>query len=328
MEQEMCGAGPLAAELCGAQRCEEAISLLESAFAEQPCNAELCHQIGICYSGACRRHSLENLPMAAAYFERALELVPPRGSRATRARYLDSLGNARRAGRQAGKALPLLEEAARIYQELAMEEDWARTEYNLGNVCCELAGAGDASLWEQAVRHYANALHVRTERNDPARFVATAQNLGTAYRELPSGDRGANLRQAIGCYSAAFRACVALHWEGRCADLHNNLGNAYLHLPDTATSPCKNVRRALRHYALALRFRNKDSRPHEYAVTQFNRGQGYLLLACCDSGPSLRRASQCFHEALDGFLSSGDDLNARLASRRLEALDQISLPAV
>ncbi|MBK7930051.1 MAG: hypothetical protein IPJ98_22045 [Bryobacterales bacterium] len=286
MEQAMCGAGELAAERCSAQQCEDAISLLEAAFAGQPCNAELCHQIGICYSGACRRHSLVNLSMAAAYFGRALELVDTRGSGAVRARYLDSLGNARRAGHQAGEAQTLLEEAARIYRDLGMEEDWARTEYNLGNVCCELAGAGDPTSWERAVAHFAQALHVRTERDDPVRFAATAQNLGTAYRELPSGDRGDNLRHAIGCYSAAFRACVALHLAGRCADLHNNLGNAYLHLPDSPAAPCKNVKRALRHYARALRFRNKSSRPHDYAVTQFNRGQGYLLLAFCDSVPS------------------------------------------
>ncbi|MBK7927618.1 MAG: hypothetical protein IPJ98_09020 [Bryobacterales bacterium] len=328
MDQAMCGAGEPAAAQCCAQQCEDAISSLEAAFAEQPCNAELCHQIGICYSGACRRHSLVNLPMAAAYFERALALAEARGSRAVRAKYLDSLGNARRAGHRAAEALPVLAEALRIYRDLGLEEDWARTEYNLGNVCCELAGAGDSSQWEQAVQHYVNALHVRTERDDLVRFAATVQNLGTAYRELPSGDRRDNLRHAIGCYSAAFRACVALHLGGRCADLHNNLGNAFLHLPDSQEAPCKNVRRALRHYARALRFRSKDNRPHDYAVTQFNRGQGYLLLAFCESVPSLRRASQCFHEALDGFLSSGDDQNAQLVSRRLEALDRISLPAV
>jgi hypothetical protein len=39
-------------------------------------------------------------------------------------------------------AAPLLEEAARIFEALGLREDWARTEYNLGNVCCELAERG------------------------------------------------------------------------------------------------------------------------------------------------------------------------------------------
>jgi tetratricopeptide (TPR) repeat protein len=317
----------LAAEQCAAHRCESAISLLEAAFVQQPCNAELSHQIGFCYSGACRRHGQVSLPLAIAYFERAFDLVRIGGPAAVRARYLDSLGNARLADREPSAAVSPLEEAAQIYQDLGLQEEWARTEYNLGNASCELAEVGVPSMWEKAVRHYSSALRVRTEEADPVRFAATAQNLGTAYRELPGGDRVANLREAIGWYCAAFRVYAGEHMPGKCADLHNNLGNAYLSLPDPPAAPCKYVRRALRHYALALQVRTKTDRPHDYAVTQSNCGQGYLLLAACDFSGNVQPAVACFREALDGFLRCGDTAGAEIVKGRLEALKLLSSAA-
>jgi len=324
MSQENPGLEALAAEQCAAHHCENAISLLEAAFVHQPGNAELSHQIGFCYSGACRRHSQVSLSLAIAYFERALDLVRTCGPRNVRAKYLDSLGNARRADRQPARALPPLEAAGQLYQDLGLREDWARTEYNLGNMFCELAEAGSPSMWEKAVRHYLNALSVRTEKVDPARFAATAQNLGTAYRELISGDRTANLRRAIGCYVAAFRVYTAAHRVEKCADLHNNLGNVYLNLPGPPEAPCKNIRRALRHCAVALRIRARSSRPCDYAVTHFNRGQGYLLLSACDPCESVQPAATCLREALGGFLLCGDAENAGIVKLRLEALELVS----
>jgi tetratricopeptide (TPR) repeat protein len=182
-------------------------------------------------------------------------------------------------------------------------------------------------MWEKAILHYLSALRVRTEKEDPVRFAATAQNLGTAYRELPGGARSANLRKAIGCYSAAFRAYIGAHQGEKCANLHNNLGNAYLKLPDRPGALCRNVRRALRHFELALRVRNKADRPCDYGVTQFNRGQGYLLLAACDSSGNVQPAAVCFREALDGFRRCGDAVNAEMVKRRLEALDALSSAA-
>lgn len=128
--------------------------MLEAAFAQQPCNAELSHQIGVCYSGGCRRHSQVSLRLAIAYFERALDLIGIHGPGEIRAKYLDSLGNAHWADGEPAAAVPLLEEAARIYQQLGLREDWARTEYNLGNACCEAAATGVPSMWNEAVGHY------------------------------------------------------------------------------------------------------------------------------------------------------------------------------
>lgn len=310
-----------AAKQCANHDCEGAISILETAFAQQPCNAELSHQIGVCYSGVCRRHSQVSLRLAIAYFERALDLIGIHGPGEIRAKYLDSLGNAHWADGEPAAAVPLLEEAARIYQQLGLPEDWARTEYNLGNACCEAAATGVPSMWNEAVGHYSNALRVRTAKADPIHYAATAQNLGTAFRELSGGDHLANLRKAISLYVAAFGIYAGVHMPAKCADLHNNLGNLYLGLPNPPSAPCKNIHRALRHYARALALRSKTNRPRDYAVTQLNRGHGFLLLAACDSSGDVQPAAMCFREALNSFLLCGDMSHAQIARQRLDALE-------
>jgi tetratricopeptide (TPR) repeat protein len=309
-----------AAVHCAAHRCEEAIPLLEDVLRQRPGDADLCHQIGLCYSGACHRHALVSLPLAVAYLERALRIVGSGEAGGRRARYLESLGNTLRMGGEAARARRLLEESAALLERHGPRDDWARVEFNLGNMCCDLAGAGDPGLWTEAIRHYRNVLRVRREAADPLRFAATAQNLGTAYREAKHGSARERLRQAIGCYYAAFRAYAGAHLPQKLAGLHNNLGNAYLELSSHQEDGCRHVRRALGHFARALRRNSKDARPCEYAITQFNRAQGYLLLTPCGCGNCAAAAAQCFREALDGFERCGDTARAAMVARRLAAL--------
>lgn len=309
-----------AAIQCAARHCERAISLLEASLERLPSNAELSHQIGLCYSGACRMHTLTSLPLAIAYFERALRIIGPGGSGTVRAKYLESLAHAHLLEGQPTSALPCLEEAAQVYRRGGGAEEWARVEFNLGNVCCDLAEQGAPSWWETAIAHYGNALSVRRKKGDPLRFAATAQNLGTAYRSAPGRNRGENLRKAIGLYCAAFGVYSGAHMRKKCADLHNNLGNVLLEMPSPPTADCRNTRRALRHFSLALRVRTKQECPRDYAVTQLNRGEGFLQLVSCDSSGAIRSAVNCFLEALDGFLLVKDESGAELARSKLREL--------
>lgn len=294
----------LAAKQCAQQACESAIEQLESALTLQPGNAELSHQLGICYSGSCRLHRLVSLPLAIEYLKHAVSLVGHHAPQGVRARYLDSLGNALRSQHQFGEALSPLTEAGSLYKQLNAVDDWARTEFNLGNVCCDLAEAGQCPMWNEAVQHFLVSLHVRTEESDPLRFAATMQNLGTAYRHLVDNSPK-NAANVLRCYRTALRIYRRNGRSDKCADVHNNLANAYLTLPEPQPSSCRNVRRALRHYLLALEVRTRTDKPHDYAVTQFNCGQAYLRLARCDPA-STRQAAVCFQEAFDAFVASGD----------------------
>ena len=310
----------LATARCEARRCGEAILLLEQALCGQPGDPELCHQIGVCYSGACRPHPAINLSLALAYFKRAVSLVGTGGPAALRAKFLDSLGNAYLANHQPEEAIPCLEEAASLYRLLGLEDEWAREQYNLGNACCDLSEAEAPEKWAKAVQYYENALQVRTRRHNPLCFAATMQNLGTAYRELPGLDRNCNVRRAIQCYYAAMRVYMHAGLREKCAALQNNLGNAYLCLSTESAAPRKYVRRAIHYFGKALTIRSKSHSPCDYAVTQFNRGQGYLRLAKIEPGDWLWQATRCFQEAVEGFILCGDPTHAEIARAQLSLL--------
>ena len=94
-------------------------------------------------------------------------------------------------------------QAASLYRELGLPEDWAREQFNQGNAWCELPEEGHSEKWEQAIALYEGALEVRTREKAAELYAATMQNLGTAYRELRSGERGRNVRKAIHCYHEA-----------------------------------------------------------------------------------------------------------------------------
>jgi tetratricopeptide (TPR) repeat protein len=260
--------------------------------------------------------------MAVSYLEHGLNLIGPKAPAEVRARYLDSIGNACLSCHQIEKAIGRLQEAAQIYRDLGWYEDWAREEYNLANACCDSAQNQAPHRWEGAVRHYRNALQMRTKDRNPMRYAATMQNLGTAYRELPAGDRAANVRAALSCYRAAFQVYAGAHLFEKCADLHNNFGNAYACLIDKPERQCRNLRRAIRHFSLALRVRNKTGRPCDYAVTQFNCGQAYMRLISCEPTGTVQLAAECFHEAFDGFRLCGDVPHAEMAQERLASLSR------
>jgi len=310
----------LATARCQSRRCGEAILLMEQVVRDQPGDAELCHQIGVCYSGACRSHPSVSLTLALAYLKRAVRLVGTVGPATLRAKFLDSLGNAYLANHQPQEAISCLEEAASLYRLLGLEDEWAREQYNLGNACCDLPEAEAPEKWARAVQYYGNALQVRTRQHDPLRFAATMQNLGTAYRELPTPDRNCNVRRAIGCYSAAMRVYVHAGLREKCAALQNNLGNAYLCLSTGPVAARKHVRRAIHYFGKALAIRSKNRRPCDYAVTQFNRGQGYLRLAEIEPGDWLWQATGCLQEAVEGFILCGDPAHAQIARAQLSLL--------
>lgn len=67
----------------------------------------------------------------------------------------------------------------------------------------------------------------------------------------------------------------------------------------------RNIRRALRHFDRALAVRTRRERPLDHAITQFNRGEAYLLLAALDTAAALASAEACFQEAEECFRACG-----------------------
>ncbi|MDR3698282.1 MAG: hypothetical protein P4L56_01525 [Candidatus Sulfopaludibacter sp.] len=290
---------------CALGDCEASIAVLEQSVCRQPHNYALHYKLGVCYGGLCRSHPLVHPDTAAAYLRQALRLVPePTGVRAA---ILDQLAGTllRIPGDTAlREAIDCHLEAARLYRTLGMAEDWSRTEYNLGNSCCDLSERTAEEHWREAIAHYLTSLEIQTREKHAARDAAVLINLGTAYRRVH------NLDLCINCYRRALRFQATRSNPEKRATLENNLGNAILSLPEPdERTAARNARRALRHFDRALR----DSRGRALAIAQYNRAQAYLRL-------DPRQAVECLQSAEAAFQSCGDDRCTQLVHSQLQLI--------
>src|SRR5271157_649290 len=81
------------------------------------------------------------------------------------------------------------------------------------------------------------------------------------------------------------------------AALQNDLGNTYLALKNGDRA--ENLRQAIEHYQLALRYRTRINVPLDFAGTQVNLGLAYKNLAASqDRAENLRKAIECYQQAL------------------------------
>ncbi len=314
-----------AAENCMNHRCEEAVDLLEAALRLQPANSDLLYRLGICHSGGCRHNSLTNSDVAIEYLRNALSLTANSEDSLLCAGILDALGNTYATARQMPRkdrlqaALDCHRAAASMYQGRNQLDDWAREEYNLGNIWCEMPDEEFPGKWQQAIQHYELALQVRTRDKHPICYAATLQNLGTAYRRLPTGNKVVNAMKAARCYRRALEVYDRTSFPAQYAALRNNLGNAYLSLAMIdARIRRRCARHALEHLDRALDVRTRAEYPVDYAVTQYNRGQAFLLMPDGDPQDFYVRAVACFQEAHDCFLMGGQAKSARTARQQVQ----------
>jgi tetratricopeptide (TPR) repeat protein len=316
---------------CINHRCEEAVDLLEEAVRLQPANSDLHYRLGICHSGGCRHNSLTNPDLAVGYLRQALSLTASSKDSLVCAGILDALGNAYAYSRQLPKevrleaALECHRTAAELYLSRNQLDDWAREEYNQGNAWCELPEEEYPDKWQQAIMHYEQALRERTKDKNPLRYAATMQNLGTAYRQIGSGDKTANVLKATDCYRRALQVYDLAGFPAQNAALHNNFGNAYLSLAVTDERIRRRcARRALEHLDRALRVRTRAEYPIDFAVTQYNRGQAFLLLVGDNPKDGYVKAVGCFQEAHDCFLLCGHAKSAKGARRQVQRVRQLA----
>jgi tetratricopeptide (TPR) repeat protein len=317
---------------CGGRPCEEAIATFEAAVRERPADALGHYQLGLCYSGSCRVHSQVSPEMATAYLWRALALAG--AGEFLRASILDALGNTlircpdRPRDAALRDAIACHGEAAAMYRAIGNPGDWARTQFNLGNSCCELSEATGEDHWQEAVCHYEKSLEVRTRKENSERYAAVLENLGTAYRRLPGEAAGANVRKSIECYHRALRVCRRSANPARNAALQNNIGNAYLSLPqEDEPAAARNARRALRCFARALRIQSADKRSRAYGITQYNRAQAFFRLARSSPRRNIRFAVTCLEEAGAAFQACHEQRYVRLIQTQLEPFRRGSEPA-
>jgi tetratricopeptide (TPR) repeat protein len=139
----------------------------------------------------------------------------------------------------------LLEEAVAAYRSALevrtrgdLPQDWAATQYNLGNALKELgtqrAGEEGRKLLEDALVAYRSSLEIRTRGDLPQDWAATQNNLGNALQQLGTRSAGEEERKLLEDAVAAYRSALEVYTKADLpqfwAETQNNLSAALLAL--------------------------------------------------------------------------------------------------
>lgn len=109
----------------------------------------------------------------------------------------------------------------------AFPEEWAATQYNLGNAYAEIVTKDTTEHLETAIKCYQKALQVYNREVFPQEWAMTQNNLGNALCERVSGDRLENIDTAIKCYKAALQIHTREEFPQAWEMTQNNLDSAY-----------------------------------------------------------------------------------------------------
>ena len=204
------------------------------------------------------------------------------------------------------QAIGHFQQALKVHTRQAFPEDWARVRNNLGNAYLIPVHGKQAKSIEQAIDHFRQALEVRTRQADPEHWAQTQNNLGNAYRDRILGDQTENIEQAIYHFEQALEVRTRRAFPEDWAQTQNNLGNAYLARirgePDeyNIERTEKNIEKAIKHFQQALEVRTRQVLPEEWAQTQNNLGNAYLVRVRNDQAEiNIEKAIDHFQRALE-----------------------------
>ncbi|MBV6625329.1 MAG: tetratricopeptide repeat protein [Rivularia sp. (in: Bacteria)] len=108
-------------------------------------------------------------------------------------------------------------------------EQWAATQYNLGNAYTDRVYGQKAENIEKAIACYQNGLQHHTRETYPYEWAMIQNNLGTAYSNRLKEDRTENLDKAIYHYQAALQVHTREEYPDEWQMAQNNLAAIYHH---------------------------------------------------------------------------------------------------
>ncbi len=232
-----------------------------------------------------------NFVNAQAYYQKALELLPP-SDKEHRGQYLNNLGTSlqeagiRTEGTDIQKflrdAVTAYRTALTIWTKEQLPQQWAASQNNLGNILQQqgtrTSGEAGTGLLAEAVEAYRDALTVRTKELLPQDWAMTQNNLGNVLREQgtrASGEAGTGLlAEAVEAYRNALTVYTKDQLPQQWAMTQNNLGNVLREQGTRASGEAGTgpLAEAVEAYRNALTVYTKDQLPQQWAVTQNNLG--------------------------------------------------------
>ncbi len=260
-------------------------------------------QLGNTYCVRIKGETAENLELAIAAYENALEVYTKEVFPNDWADTQNHLGNAYRErikGETAENlelAIAAYENALEVYTKEVFPNDWADTQNNLGTAYSKRIKGDTAENLELAIAAYKNALEVRSKETFPKDWAMIQNNLGTAYFDRIKGDKAENLELAIAALQNALKVRTKEAFSNEWAVTEDNLGTAYCMRIKGDTA--ENLELAIAAFKNALEVRTKDTFPKDWAMTQNNLGTAYFDRIKGDKAENLELAIAAYKNALE-----------------------------
>ncbi|NES66542.1 MAG: CHAT domain-containing protein, partial [Okeania sp. SIO2D1] len=276
---------------------------------------------GVVYLDRIRGERANNLEMAIASFQAALEIYTCQAFPQDWAGTKNNLGNAysnRIQGEGAENlemAIASFQAALEIYTREAFPEKWAMTQNNLGSVYLNRIRGEGAENLEMAIASFQAALEIYTREAFPEKWAATQNNLGVAYLDRIRGERAKNLEIAIASHQAALEIYTREAFPEKWALTQNNLVNVYS--SRIRGEEAENLEMAIASYQAALEIYTRQAFPEKWAATQNNLGIVYRNRIRGEEAENLEMAIAFYQAALEIFTRQAFPLDWAMTQNNL-----------
>jgi tetratricopeptide (TPR) repeat protein len=219
------------------------------------------------------------------------------------------------------------EEAMPILQQLASPEEIAEAKMNLGLVLQSLVPCHLARITD-SIQAYQEALQVFTWEQYPQKYTILHNNIAIAHLSLPMTGEQQYVQQglAIQTLEAALQHINIIDHPREYGMLQNNLGNAWQYLP--ATNLGDNLVRAIAAYEQALKVRDPQDTPLEYANTISNKANALFNLPDDLEKPemgnpqNLKQALTYYQQALTILTTYKQVKQAEIIAQAMQEVEQ------
>ncbi|BCL34821.1 hypothetical protein [Nostoc sp. MS1] len=212
------------------------------------------------------------------------------------------------------------EEALPILQQLAVPEEIAEAQMNLGLVLQSLVAFNAARITD-SIAAYQEAMRVFTSEKYPQEYAILSNNIAIAYLSMSGGAEQQNLYEglAVQTFESALKYINLIEHPREYAMLQNNLGNALQYLQ--SSHPIENNLRAIAAYNEALKVRNSQDTPLEYANTIANKANALFNLPDNPEKPELGNSRNLL-QARDYYQQAWEIFSQYQQTEQAEAVAQ------
>ncbi len=224
------------------------------------------------------------------------------------------------------QARDLLKQAIPVLAEGGSGEEVAEAEMNLGLALQTLAGAGMARITD-AISAYQRSLRTFNKLRHPREYAILNNNLATAFLSVPITSDSGKISEALAVQSfeEGLSAVNLIDQPMEYAMLQNNLGNALQYA--SSSHRVENGFRALEAYDEALKVRQRDNTPLEYANTIANKANCLCNLPDdpedgeAGNPRNIAEAIKLLREAREIFAAAGAQDRAESAAQTIIELE-------